>query len=105
MKINHKDFIEATERPDAIWLSLKSSQEEDDSAMIIDWSDINEINGDFGTISSIAVVGIPLYGRDDNGILDAEDVLLNATNYVFNQIEIREKTKENQKLIQSIGSD
>ena len=87
---------EALERPDAIWLSLAPGKQEINETTIVDWSDINEIGGDFGNFKAVIVVGIPLYG-------DGDDTLMDATRYVFNQIEIFEKTKENKKLFQRIA--
>ncbi len=88
------EITEATERPDSIWLSTKPGK--DQTTVIVDWSEVNDINGDYGNFDSIIVVGIPLYGT-------SEDVIHTATMYVFNQIDIFEKTKENKKLFVEIG--
>lgn len=92
MKERTEDFIEATERPDSIWLHLDG----EGVSQVVDWEDVNTLNGDYGNLAEIVVVGIPLYGS-------SEDVLDSATRYVFNQIEIHQKTKENKELFESIG--
>lgn len=89
-----EEFRAATQREDSIWLSLNPGKAK--ISKVIDWEDIGVINGDFGNIDSVVIVGVPLYGNTD-------EVLHNATRYVFNQIEIFEKTKENKKLFTQIG--
>ena len=89
-----EEIKEATERPDCIWLSFRPGK--DQTTVIVNWDEINEINGDYGTVDAVVVVGIPLYGK-------ADDVLYAAEKYVFNQVEIRQKIKENIKLKASIG--
>ncbi len=80
---------EAYDNPDSIWLSLTAGKNDLEDAEVIYWDDIDEINGDFKNIESIIVTGIPLYKVDS---------LENATRYIFNQIEIFEKIKENKNL-------
>ena len=91
------EIKEATERPDSIWLSFGPGK--DQKTLIVDWDEINEINGDFGDADATVVVGIPLYGEAGN----SEDILHSATMYVYNQIDIREKTQENKKFFEEIG--
>ncbi len=90
-----QEIKEATERPDSIWLSLEAGKNQ--KTIIVDWSDIKEIAGDFGTADATIVVGIPLYGTSD-------DILHTATRYVFNQIDIFEKSKQNKELFNEIGA-
>ena len=80
---------EAYDNPGSIWLSLTAGKNDLEDAEVIYWDDIDEINGDFKNIESIIVTGIPLYKVDS---------LENATRYIFNQIEIFEKIKENKNL-------
>jgi len=62
---------------------------------VFDWNEAIELNGDFGNIRGIVITGISLYGDES---LDA------ATRYIFNQIEIHEKVKENKDLLNRIGN-
>ena len=89
---------EATERPDSIWLSLSAGKQTPEETCIVNFDQINDINGNFGDFKAAIVVGIPLYGT-------ADDVLHTCTKYIFNQIEIFEKTKENKELFTSIGGN
>lgn len=94
--VKSDEVQEAYERPDTVWVTLKSGTV--NTAIIVDWSDIKEINGNFNTeADSVFVVGIPLYGT-------ADSVLQNAAKYVFNQIDIFKKTEANNALIKTIGS-
>ena len=87
---------EAINREDSIWLSLDAGVHALCENEIVEWDDVKEINGDYGNIKGIVVVGIPLYR-------DAAEALQNATKFIFNQIEIFEKTKENQKILQEMA--
>jgi len=90
-----EEIKETSQRPDSLWLSLEAGKNQ--KTLIVNWSQINDINGDFGTADAVIVVEVPLYGS-------SEDVLHIATMYVFNQIDIFEKTKENKKLFMEIGN-
>jgi len=96
MEPTQTELNEALERPDVIWLSLDAGKAELSETRIYDWDEMDAINGDFGNLKSIVVTGIPLYR-------DAEDACHNATMYVFNQIEILEKIKENKKIKQEMS--
>ena len=91
---------EAIDREDSIWLTLEDS--DNPITKIIDWLEINEINGDFKNATEIIVVGIPLYGRNSR---TGEDILSLATQYVYNQVEIFKRTKQNKELYSGIGSE
>ena len=91
------EMTEALERPDTIWMSLDMGKAQPEETMILDFSDAVKSQGDFGFMKSLIVTGIPLYGTSD-------DVLDSAMRYIFNQIEIFEKTKENKTLGASVGS-
>ncbi len=96
-----EEIKEHSQREDSIWLSLEAGKNQ--KTTIIDWEDINvlELILDRDEPDALIVTGIPLYG--DAG--DAEDILLIATRYVFNLIEIREKIKENKELLEGIGTN
>ena len=82
-------------RPDTISLCLQPYADETQVA-IVDWDEVDEINGDYGTITDIYVTGIPIYP-------DTEKALETATRYVFNQIEIFEKIQENKELLANMN--
>ncbi len=90
------EVTEAINRPDAIWLSLKTG--ENTNPTIMDWEDIDVVDEIINRdkCDNLIVVGIPIYPN-------AEKALENATRYVFNVIEINEKIAENKKLLESIG--
>jgi len=92
----HKTQVkEATSRPDSLWLSLEMGKAELHEHEVMSLDEAVACNGDFGNLRGLVVTGVPLYGDEP---LDA------ATRYIFNQIEIFEKIKENKELKKRIGS-
>jgi len=92
----YNEVQEERERPDSIWLSLSADKCELEDTGLFDWDDMEKVNGDFGDLKSVIISGIPLYP-------DTEISLSSASRYVFNQIEIFQKTKENKDLLSKIG--
>ena len=86
---------EAIDRPDSIWLSLDTGNVELHEHRVFSFEEAVATKGDFGNIKGIVVTEIPLYGDDPR---DA------TTRYIFNQIEIHEKIKENKELLKRIGN-
>lgn len=90
-----KELNETLQRPDTINLCIDPYADAKVVA-IVDWSEVDEINGDYGIVSELIVTGIPLYP-------DASESLSSATRYIFNQVEIRELMLQNWRLSAKIG--
>jgi len=95
----NKIIQEEIDRPDAVWLSLVAGGVNLEENKVMSFEEAVACRGDFGNIKGLVVTEIPLYGSEGaEGSLDA------ATRYIFNQIEIHEKTKENLDLLGCIGN-